>query len=272
MSVYASAFNSFVSRINIVSPSRNQCVGFHYYSFSCPILAIFTHLIKTNNLPFIAYFLRKRGTFIILLCLVLVQFTVLCKPAEEWTLRRQKDGIRTYTAEVQGSRILAVKLVCTATGTFNQLLAVLFDVPNVRTWAFNSRSSVLLKQISSSEMIFYAEVNTPFPLSNRDYISHLKVFSVSHDTLVIESAAMPGYIPEKEDLVRIHESKAHWLVTRNGDNSIRIEYIIHFNPGGNVPAWMINAFITSGPYETFVKLKERMLAPEYADVKFDYIK
>jgi hypothetical protein len=37
-------------------------------------------------------------------------------------------------------------------------------------------------------------------------------------------------------------------------NSISIVYILEADPGGSVPAWMVNMFIDKGPFESFKKL------------------
>ena len=200
-----------------------------------------------------------------------MQFCFINSYAQDWHLKREKDGIKIYTADEPGTCIHTVKLECTAVGNFSQLLAVIFDIDKIHFWTYNTIHSKILKMVNSHEMIFYAEVNTPFPLSNRDYISHLTVAPPVNDTIIIQSHAEPDYLPVNDGIVRVRDSKSHWVVTHAGDNLIKIEYIIHFNPGGNIPAWMINAYIAEGPYDSFVKLRQRMLLPEYKNAVFNFV-
>jgi len=38
--------------------------------------------------------------------------------------------------------------------------------------------------------------------------------------------------------------------------SISIVYTFEADPGGNLPAWLVNSFADKGPYESFKKLAE----------------
>jgi hypothetical protein len=37
-------------------------------------------------------------------------------------------------------------------------------------------------------------------------------------------------------------------------NTLSITFIVYAEPGGNVPAWVVNMFLNKGPYESFKKL------------------
>jgi hypothetical protein len=43
------------------------------------------------------------------------------------------------------------------------------------------------------------------------------------------------------------------------------------DPGGEVPSWIINLFISEGPYTSLVKLKQRIGLPKYAQAKHPLI-
>ncbi len=186
-----------------------------------------------------------------------------------WTLSREKDGIKIFTAKVDNSAVKAVKVECMVNAKPFALLALLLDVNHNYEWVYKIKSSKLLKTISDRELIYYAVIATPWPFTNRDMIAHLKVSRTSDKVIEIASQAEPGYIPEKCDHTRIKASNSHWTITTAGENLLKVEYQIQFNPGGNIPAWLINMFITEGPYETFKKLKEQVSAPAYQRMQFN---
>ena len=62
-------------------------------------------------------------------------------------------------------------------------------------------------------------------------------------------------VAKKEGVVRVPSSAVAWRVTPTSPTEIKIEYEATLDPGGSVPAWVTNLFITKGPYETFKKLK-----------------
>ena len=143
------------------------------------------------------------------------------------------------------------------------LLSVLLDINKNHEWVYKTKSSKILKSISPREIIYYAQMESPWPFSNRDIVAHLKIERESDDVITIASRAQPDFIPEKEDVVRIEQSKAKWTITNVSDNQIKVEYVIQFHPGGNIPAWLINLFVTEGPMESFLKMKERVMLPQY---------
>ena len=192
--------------------------------------------------------------------------------AQEWTLKKQDGDLKVYTASVPNTAYSAVKVQCTVNGTFSQVVAALTDLPKQKEWVYNIKSSTLLKKVQDNELIYHSEVSVPWPATNRDFITHMKVAQPSDSVVTITSKAEPDYAPVKEGLVRIKNSSALWTMKSVGDNKIAIEYVAQFDPAGSVPACIINMFVTKAPFETFDKLQERMDMPEYKDARFAFIK
>ncbi len=192
--------------------------------------------------------------------------------AQDWQLKKTGKNLEVFTADVAHSAYKSVKVVCTVQATFSQVVAVLFDLDRQKDWVFNDKSSTLLKQVKENEMIYYSEVSVPWPGNNRDFIAHLTVTQLSPSVVTIDSHAEPDYIPERAGLVRITSSTSKWTMTAMGNNQIKINYVIQFDPGGSVPAWVINMFVTKGPYETFSKLQQRVAMPAYSNAHYDFIK
>jgi hypothetical protein len=124
---------------------------------------------------------------------------------------------------------------------------------------YATKSSVAVKKISGTEVIYYAEVEAPWPASNRDYYADVKVtFNADSQSLNVVSAGMKNYQPEKDKLVRVPMSKAVWNISTGSNKTIHLQYILQVDPGGCIPAWILNMFATKAPMETFKKLKEKM--------------
>ena len=43
-----------------------------------------------------------------------------------------------------------------------------------------------------------------------------------------------------------------------GNSMLKADYFIQVDPGGQIPAWVVNLVSTQGPYETFKNLIERV--------------
>ncbi len=192
--------------------------------------------------------------------------------AVEWKLKKEAGQLKVYTASTENSGNKSVWVQCTVMGTFSEVIAALFDVDRQKEWVFNDKYSKLLKRVQPNELIYYSEVSVPWPCTNRDFIAHLKVTQPSPGVVMIASHAEPEYVPQKEGIVRVKSSTAQWTMTALGNGKIKIDYVVQFDPGGDVPPWLTNMFVTKGPYETFEQLQKRIDLPAYKAAHFDFIK
>jgi len=192
--------------------------------------------------------------------------------AQSWDLKSDKGGIKIYTAKVENSNFKSVKVVCDIAAKPAVLLAVLMDVSKHEEWVYNTKASRLLKKTSDNDITFYAEVKTPWPFTNRDYIAHLVATQPAPGTITIESHTEPNLLPENKGLVRILHSDSYWNIKTVNSNLLHIEYTVRFDPAGAIPAWLMNMFITDGPYETFKNLQNRVHLPAYQNAHYDFIK
>jgi hypothetical protein len=74
-----------------------------------------------------------------------------------------------------------------------------------------------------------------------------------------------------DGIVRVPQLKAFWKFTPKPDGTVDAEYQINVNPGGNVPAWIVNMFAIDGPYQSITSMKKLLLQSKYRTAKFDFI-
>ena len=191
----------------------------------------------------------------------------------KWDLKSDKEGIFIYTREQADSKFKAIKVECELEATLTQLVAVLLDVNRGAEWVYSTKSSILLKQVSPSELYYYSEVKVPWPASNRDFIACLKVVQDSATKVVtVYGPTFPNYIPKKEGIVRVPRAEGKWVITPVARKRVKIVYTLSTDPGGDIPAWLVNMFAAKGPSESFRGLKAQLLKPGYAAVSFSFIR
>jgi hypothetical protein len=183
---------------------------------------------------------------------------------EGWSLEKDKDGIQVFTRQSEHFKFKEVKVECVMEGTIPALINVIFDIGNHVNWVYNTKSAYIVNRISNSELYFYTEIFSPWPFQNRDAIAHIKTFRDSLTNIIrVEANAVPDYIPQKDDIVRIPSSKVNWTISSINNQFLKITYRMAADPGGSVPPWLINLLVSKGPYESFSKLKERIKLPQY---------
>jgi hypothetical protein len=206
-------------------------------------------------------------TFILLGC-----FSFSGRAQDDWKLKTDKDGINIFTRTFPDSKFKAIKVEVELDATLSQMVAVVMDVNTGAEWVYSTKSSVLLKQVSPSELYYYSEVSIPWPAANRDFIAELRAVQDPHSRVVtIYGPVFPDYMPVKKDIVRVRRSEGKWIISPLAKGKIKVEYTLRVDPGGDLPAWLVNMFVTKGPYESFKKLKEQLQKPVYVNAKLPFI-
>ena len=174
----------------------------------------------------------------------------------EWTLRKNEDGIQVYTRNHPGSNILEFKAVTTLNSKIDKVKKVVTNVNGGIYWMERIIASKLLKTDSKGNMYAYYEMDVPWPLENRDIVVFQKIKRQTPDNLLITISSIPEYYPEQENITRIKIAKGHWELIKLQDNKTKIIYTFYSDPGGNIPAWIVNLFIVDSPYKTMKNLKQ----------------
>jgi hypothetical protein len=210
----------------------------------------------------------------LLILSVVMLISLITNGQERWTLKANKEGIEIYTKTIENSNYKGIRVKCSLPVTLSQMVAVILDVNTAGEWLYSTRSSVLLKQVSPSELYYYSEVGLPWPVSNRDFICHLIATQDAETKIVtIDGPVVPDYMPEKSGLVRVRHSYGKWIISPGEhSNTIKVEYTLEADPGGSLPAWLVNLFVTKGPMESFKKLKVQLNKPAYKHVHLPFIK
>lgn len=200
-------------------------------------------------------------------------FSLISFGQDTWTLKTNKDGIAIYTKTIENSNYKGIRVKCSLPATLSQFVAVIMDVNTATEWLYSTKSSTLLKQISPAEVYYYSEVGLPWPLSNRDFVCHLTARQDPRTKVVtIDGPVVPDYVPQKEGIVRVTHSSGKWIITPAENNTVNIEYTLEADPGGSIPAWLVNLFVTKGPMESFKKLKDQINKPQYKKAQYAFIK
>lgn len=191
----------------------------------------------------------------------------------DWVLKLDKEGIKVYTKNLDNSPYKAVKTVCTIDASASRLTAVLMDINNCADWVYATKTCNLLQQPSPSELFYYSELDIPWPANNRDFIVRLKVTQDAATKVVtIDGENKPAWLPENKNIVRIQQSYSRWVIVPLQNGQVQIEYVLQVNPGGTVPAWLINMFATKGPFESFQNLRQQVKKSIYNKVNLPFIR
>jgi hypothetical protein len=176
-----------------------------------------------------------------------------------WKLEKDKNGIKVYSSKMIQSDFKAIRVECTFSGSYSKLISILTNVSKHKSWVFHSNGSELIQRISPYDVVYRGETEMPWPMSNRDFVVRLRINTDSLPKfLTITGTSEPGLVPVSPKNVRVKNYKASWRVSMASSNSIHIHYELELDPGGSIPGWIANMFVSKGPFETFSNLEKEL--------------
>lgn len=176
----------------------------------------------------------------------------------DWKLKIDKKGIQIYTLDVPDFKFKSFKAVTKVNAPLQDALDVLTNDQDFEKWVYKYLGGEIVKRVSDTEVYFYSATDLPWPFSDRDDVTNVKIIKNPDGSILIDMKDYPDYLPPKKSRVRIPFMKGYWELTPLEDEKTEIVLEILADPGGAIPAWIVNPFITSGPFKTFQNLKEML--------------
>jgi hypothetical protein len=188
----------------------------------------------------------------------------------DWVLKKNENGIEVYTRYAENSRLKEVRTVTEVKSSLSAIVALLLDVKNYPNWIYSCSEASTLNVINDHEVYHYQVTHLPWPLSNRDLIWHFNIEQAETTKIVaITNQSEPEYIPEKKSIVRVKHVQSSYRLTPLTEGKVKVEFELFVDPGGNIPAWLINANIVTAPYKTTVAMIRQL--PTYQKASFPFI-
>jgi hypothetical protein len=113
----------------------------------------------------------------------------------------------------------------------------------------------LLAQVTENEFSYQMNLKVPFPVSDRETIQTVRFVEKPGELTVILTSCF-DCIPENKGVIRIEKSYGTWIVRQVNPTEISLRFQYFTDPGGGVPAWLVNAFIVKSPHKTLINLRE----------------
>ena len=170
-----------------------------------------------------------------------------------WELKKEEDGIKVYTREVEGSNIKEFKASSQITASQETVFNILLNIPNYPKWIEDVDSSAILNK-SDNKRDFYYQLSLPWPVKDRDIAMSMKISYQEDKSILLELDGNANLIEEKNEFIRMNDVIGQWLVTPIDDNKCEVTYQFLADPEGFLPAWVVNIFIVDGPFKTLQNL------------------
>ncbi len=187
--------------------------------------------------------------------------------AAEWQEVHNEGGIQVWQRTVPGSSFLEFKGKGRVNAGIKKVLAVLQDSQRKTEWMESCVDNRDLRVFGVGRRRVYNRTGSPFPLvSDRDVVVETKIdIDLTNKKLTIMAWNVADPLaPEVEGVVRMPKLLLTWEVVAISENVTEVTYQVQADPGGSLPAWVVNLASKKIPQKTIAKLGTQV-AEEYAE-------
>jgi len=206
---------------------------------------------------------RRTFALLALSCAALVATARAAAPARDadgWEKTDDRDGVTVFRREDPGSPFHGIKGSGLVDAKVSAVALVLLDDARAPEWVDSLDEARVVNVISPNEYIEYNH-------SDREFLTRVSLaIDTQSGAAVIRSAPvdLPGLPPRKGD-IRGALRATYTLVPvagPDGRQTTRLTVEIHSDPGGWLPAWLVNFFQKDWARETIAGIRTQARKPD----------
>jgi len=191
--------------------------------------------------------MNKTVSFIIFAFLLSSAF-LHAKQDEDWTLRKEKNGIQVYTKKRAESNLYMYKVKTQINASVEKVYDQVIDFRENLKYMELVDSLKFLNHREDISYINYMRFDMPWPVTNREMVMEMDVHHHT-DSIRLVSNDLPGYVEQNKNYIQVEDFSEEWIMKFN--ESQKTTYITikgWVNPGGDIPAWIVNLFSVRTPF------------------------
>ena len=185
--------------------------------------------------------------------------------ADDWKPVSEKDGVRISVRPVEGSSIKEVRGEGDIDAPLDNISAVLGDVQSYPVLMPPTVEATELKRQGVDTAWFHMVIDPPM-IFKRDYCIRMTLSHLPGGVFKSEWALDNSVCPAKaKNMVRIERNSGSWVLTPLPDGKrTHVVYQSHTDPGGAVPAWIVNRVTAQTIPKIFQSVRRAAVLPRYA--------
>lgn len=212
-----------------------------------------------------------------LLTLLFSGMVFAASPEAEWELMRDKNEVQVYTRSVPDSPYKAFRGQTVVDVELNRVMALMDDTEACVDWMHSCTSPRLIRKLSPLQRYTYMVNDLPWPATDRALLLRATISQQLPErivTVALESVAPESLsesdrqrLPDNDGAVLVEKAKGFFRFTPLAGDQTHVEYQMHLELGGALPASMVNAQLVDTPYYTLKNMRKLVLADQYRDFR-----
>ncbi|NTU68539.1 MAG: START domain-containing protein [Chlorobiaceae bacterium] len=180
-----------------------------------------------------------------------------------WEFRVEHKDIRIYSSKIAGSELLGFKGEAEFEVPFRKLVSLFHDFGSYGRWVHQLAEMQVLDQNDDLEYVVRQVINTPWPMPKREMIVRTGLQVSEAGAVALTMTGVPDYLPKRLDMHRVRETRGVWVFMPIGDGRVHITFVMHMNPGSDVPPAISNAALFEVPFYSLQKMRALAQDPAY---------
>jgi hypothetical protein len=187
-------------------------------------------------------------------------------PQPAWEKIIEEEGVTVWKRAIPGSSLVEFRARGILPTPMIRAAAVLRNSGREREWMESCIEARVLEWHSPIDATIYNRTESPvFFVDDRDLVAQART-TVDYDAKTIAIAFRSvehARAPRHADVVRMRDVQGVWRLRRLDAVRTEIEYQLRADPGGSLPAWLVNWASERIPFNTIVKLREQVKKSGY---------
>jgi len=187
---------------------------------------------------------------ILIQILIFVQSFQQSEQVYDWKFMTNKNDIKAYTRKVEHSKYLEYKIEAYMSSTVHEAIELLSDITYYKKiFPYISKAELVHDNYPNSYDVLVI-IDAPFPARDRIGVYTNQLSIVEEDRAEILISHSNKLIPDSK-YVPVEKCYGSWNLKKINEEKIFVSHTFFADPGGSIPAWIINAFALKQPIKTF---------------------
>lgn len=194
--------------------------------------------------------------------------------AQDWEFQKEVEGIKAYNRLVKNSKFKEYKIEAEIESSLESMITVLQDIDIYLDVFPDNKKATVIKTNNNDHFEIFLHTKTPFPVKDRytysqtDY-SYDQAANTVH--MVIECLDNE-YLTKHNQGVPVTDCKGTWEIKDLGNGTLSVKHQFYANPGGMVPAWIVNNRTIESPIKSIKSIRKFVKQPAYQNRTVEFIK
>jgi len=180
-----------------------------------------------------------------------------------WQFRVEHKGIKIYSSKVSGYDIHSFKGESEMKVPLKKLISLFHDMPSYSRWVHQLTSMDVLEKTDDIEYVVRQIIKTPWPLQEREVILRTGLVSAGENSIAVTMQGEPDYLPHNPKYHRVRHSSGMWVFTPTSHGKVHIAFVMHIDPGKDVPASVSNAGMFEVPFYSMNNMRTLIMDASY---------